>query len=206
MKVVIIKYNAGNVQSVQNSLTRMGVESIVSADSELIQSADRVIFPGVGQAWSAMDYLKENRLDAVIRELKQPVLGICLGMQLLCKRSDEGGVDGLGLVDAEVTRFPESLLSDERRSVPHMGWNDIKISADPLFRKIPDLTCFYFVHSYFVPIGKETISSSGYGINFSAAIRKNNFYGVQFHPEKSGEAGRQVLANFLDKNNDNNKI
>lgn len=191
MKVAIIDYGAGNIFSVQLALERLGVESFLSSSWEAISTADKVIFPGVGEASSAMHKLKETGLDAFIPTLKCPVLGICLGMQLLCGFSEEGDTQGLGVFDANVLRFSNEL------KVPHMGWNTIKDLKSPLFDGFQNSAFMYLVHSYYVPIVSETIALTEYGIPFSSALQKNNFFGVQFHPEKSGDAGAQVLENFI---------
>jgi glutamine amidotransferase len=191
MKIVIIDYGAGNVVSVLNALERLGVEAMVSYDAELIKAADKVIFPGVGQAEEAMKQLKEKGLVEVIVNLKQPVLGICLGMQLLCKSSEEGNVAGLGLFDVKVERFDNSL------KVPQMGWNNLETTEGNLLKGLDGDDFCYFVHSYYVPLNKNTTAIANYGIPFSAAIEKDNFYGCQFHPEKSGEVGEQILRNFI---------
>lgn len=192
MELAIIKYNAGNIQSVLFALERIGVQGVVTDDPERIRSADRVIFPGVGEASTAMQYLRERKLDLLIKEIKQPLLGICLGMQLLCSHSEENDVDCLGVFNTSVRRFPETALK-----VPQIGWNNIETLKGPLFRGIKEKEYFYFVHSYFAEANEETIAVSNYGQRFASALSKNNFYGVQFHPEKSANAGEQVLKNFL---------
>lgn len=188
----IIDYGAGNVGSVLFALERLGFEARLTSDKDEIRNADRVIFPGVGSAGNAMQKLKETGLDQVIPKLEQPVLGICLGMQLLCRFSQEGDTKCLGIFDADVLRFPDNLR------VPHIGWNSVEAFEASLFRNTPMPRDVYFVHSYFVPEIPETIMSASYGLRFSAAIRKNNFYGVQFHPEKSGSLGEILLKNFLE--------
>lgn len=190
--IAIIDYNAGNTRSVQYALSRLGADSVVSSDHAVIRSASRVIFPGVGHAAPAMEILQEQRLDQLIPELRQPVLGICLGMQLMCRFSEEGNTNGLGIFQETVSRFEISNLK-----VPHMGWNALKLSADLLFEQVPDSTQVYFVHSYFAACGPETIATANYGAVFSAALRMRNFWAVQFHPEKSGKAGEQIIRNFL---------
>lgn len=190
--IAILKYNAGNVQSVENAIQRLGYETVVTDDVEMLKSADKVIFPGVGEASSAMAYLVERGLDKVIRELKQPVLGICLGMQLLCSFSEEGNVEGIGVFDNEVKLFPPYDI------VPHMGWNDFILLEGSLFEGINESEDFYFVHSYYATLDKNTIAVNNYILPFSAALQKDNFYAVQFHPEKSGKAGEQLLKNFLE--------
>lgn len=189
--IAIVKYNAGNVRSVENALKRLGETAIVTNDPEKLKAADKVIFPGVGEASSAMKFLKENRLDSLIRELKQPFLGICLGMQLMCSQSEEGDTDCLGIFPEKVKRFRGS------EKVPHMGWNGIENLKGDLFRGIPNQSDVYFVHSYFVETGADTIATTLYGIKFAAAIQKNNFYAVQFHPEKSSAVGASIIKNFL---------
>lgn len=193
--VAIIKYNAGNIQSVLYALNRLGVNATVTDDHEEIRSADKVIFPGVGHATSAMESLKQNGLHTVIKTLQQPVLGICVGMQLLCKSSEEGNIDGLGIVDLKVKRFVSS--GDAGFKIPHMGWNTITDFSSPLFTNVPDEAYVYYVHSYFAEVGKYTIAKTNYIQPFSAVVQHNNFYGVQFHTEKSAAAGEQILKNFL---------
>jgi glutamine amidotransferase len=192
MKVVIIKYNAGNIHSVYLALKRLGIEAVVTDDLEEIKSADKVIFPGVGEASSAMSYLKEAGLDKLIPELKQPFLGICLGLQLLCNYSEENDTECLRIFDESVKRFPPE------DKVPHMGWNSIELTDDPLFIGIKQLSHVYFVHSYYAETGKETIAKTDYILPFSAALRKDNFFAVQFHPEKSSKVGEQILKNFIE--------
>jgi len=191
MKVAVIKYNAGNIRSVDYALQRLGIASHITDNREEILSADKVIFPGVGEASTAMNYLRAKRLDTLLKNLKQPVLGICLGMQLLCSHSEEGNTEGIGVFDAKVRKF----IGDEK--VPHMGWNNTTELSSPLFNNIPENTLFYFVHSYYATIGNNTIAHTNYINDFSASLYKNNFYGVQFHPEKSGTIGSKVLENFL---------
>lgn len=192
MKVAIVKYNAGNTASVANALQRLGVEPIISDDSETIRQADRVIFPGVGEASTAMNYLRERRLDAVISNLRQPVLGICLGMQLLCKSSEENDTSCLGIIPASVRKFPTG-----RVKVPHVGWNTFGEFSSALFQGIADSSFVYFVHAYFIETNEHTSATCDYAGLFSAGIEYRNFYAVQFHPEKSGETGARVLQNFL---------
>lgn len=192
MKIVIVKYNSGNVQSVRFALRRLGVEAIVTDNPLEITSADKIIFPGVGEASSAMQYLKEKRLDEVIVSLRQPVLGICLGMQLLCKRSEEGSVNCLGVFDADV-----KLFRSEQLKIPEMGWNTVHDLKGPLYKGIKENEYMYFVHSYYVPTNVHTISKTDYGVQFSSALQKDNFYAVQFHPEKSGLMGQQLIENFI---------
>ena len=190
MNVAIIDYGAGNIQSIRFALARLGVSATLSSDPETIQSASHVIFPGVGEASSAMAKLKSTKLDTLIPELTQPVLGICLGMQLMCNASEEGNTTALGIFDTEVVRFTTT------RNVPHMGWNEVKGSGI-LFDKIPNNSHFYLVHSYYAKPNEITVGSCDYDINFAAAMAKDNFYGTQFHPEKSGAMGAQLLQNFL---------
>lgn len=199
MNVAIIKYNAGNVQSVLYALQRLGVNATVTDDHERIMSADRVIFPGVGNAASAMEYLNERELDKLIISLKQPVLGICLGLQLLCKSSEEGNVKCLGIFDADVKKFDISLPveRDFHLKIPHMGWNNIYNLSSPLMKNVDENSFVYFVHSYYAELSLQTIAISDYINPFSAAMQKNNFYGVQFHTEKSADAGEMILSNFL---------
>ena len=191
MKVVIIKYNAGNVLSVSLALQRLGIKAEISDDADIIRQADKIIFPGVGEASSAMDYLKQKQLDALIPELTQPFLGICLGLQLLCQYSEENDTPCLGVFNETVCKFPPE------DKIPHMGWNNIHFSPTPIFQNITNEAYFYFVHSFFAPLGKQTIAQSEYILPFSAALQQDNFYAVQFHPEKSGAVGEQILRNFL---------
>ena len=197
MNTVIIKYNAGNVQSVLFALERIGITAVVSDDPELIQKADKVILPGVGEAGSAMKYLEAHGLDRTIRALRQPVLGICLGLQLLCKYSEEGDVNCLGLFDTDVRKFRSSFDEKDKLKVPHTGWNTITGLKSELFKGIPENSYMYFVHSYYAEMGINTISTTDYTLKFSSALKKNNFYAVQFHPEKSGEDGLKLLENFM---------
>ncbi len=189
--IAIIKYNAGNITSVQNALNRLGCESIITDNENEISNADKVIFPGVGEASTAMQYLQERKLDVLIKSLTQPVLGICLGQQLMCKYSEENNTECLGIFDATVKLFlPEEL-------VPHMGWNNLETSNSSLFEGITTADNFYFVHSYYATICENTIATCNYILPFSAAMQKNNFYATQFHPEKSADVGERVLRNFL---------
>ena len=190
--VAIIDYNVGNVKSLQFALERLGVKSILTNDYGLIKKSEKVIFPGQGAASTAMDKLKEVGLDKLIPNLKQPVLGICLGMQLLCENTEEGDVDGLGIIKCNVIKFSDKL------KVPQMGWNKVKKLRTRLFNKINEGDYMYLVHSYFVPTINETIGQSEYGLSYSVAVQKENFFGVQFHPEKSSSAGSQLLKNFLE--------
>ncbi|MGD9589393.1 MAG: imidazole glycerol phosphate synthase subunit HisH [Pyrinomonadaceae bacterium] len=192
MRTAIVRYNSGNVRSVKNAFDRLGVKTILTADPDLLRSADRVVFPGVGEASTAMQYLREHGLDKVIPDLKQPVLGICLGMQLLCQSSEENDTECLGLLPYKVRRFPEVELK-----VPHMGWNQIHDLNSRFFSGVAESDFMYFVHSYFVEICDETTARADHGVTFSAAISYRNFFAVQFHPEKSGPAGARILENFL---------
>lgn len=192
MRVAIVKYNAGNVRSVANALNRVGIEPLLTDDPEILYSADKVIFPGVGEASSAMNYLRERNLDKAIKSLRQPVLAICLGMQLLGASSEENETECLGILPYRVRRFsPDGL------KIPHVGWNDISKLDSPLFKSVAEGTRVYFVHSYFVEKSEHTIAEASYGPEFSAAVAVSNFYAVQFHPEKSGRVGKQILDNFL---------
>ena len=192
MKLVIINYGAGNIKSLQFAFKRLGVEAILSDDTETIKKADKVIFPGVGEASSAMKKLKETGLHKLIPTLKQPVLGICLGMQLMCNYTEEGQTEGLGIFDVDVLKFDSTLVK-----VPQIGWNTITNLKSELFQQVSEHSFMYLVHSYYAPISTETISTSEYQIQYSSALRKDNFYGVQFHPEKSSNDGEQLLKNFL---------
>lgn len=191
MKLVIIDYGAGNVQSVKYALNRLGIDAILSNDPQVIKSADKIIFPGVGAAKPAMEALKENGIDELIPTLSQPFLGICLGMQLMCAHSEEGDVQGLGIIDANVQKF------QGKEKVPHMGWNNLSKLKSALFEGFDAQDQLYFVHSYYVPVNEYTIAECNYINNFSAAIQKDNFYACQFHPEKSGDAGEQLLKKFI---------
>ena len=199
MKIAIIKYNAGNVQSVLYALQRLGVNAVVTDDLEEIKAADKVIFPGVGNASSAMDHLKKTNLDQLIISLKQPVLGICLGLQLLCNKSEEGETKCLGIFDVDVKKFENSFQSENSFSfkIPHMGWNTVTNLHSPLFSGVKENSFVYFVHSYYAELSPQTIAATDYIVPFSAAIQKDNFYGVQFHTEKSADAGIQIISNFL---------
>lgn len=192
MKIAIVKYNAGNIESVKNALNRLGAESVVSDDASILKSADKVIFPGVGEASSAMKYIRERHLDEVIKSLSQPVLGVCLGMQLLCDRSDENNTKCLGLLPHKVRRFEPNELK-----VPHMGWNQISNLKGELFDGLKENSYVYFVHGFYVESVSESTATCNYGENFSAAIQYKNYYAVQFHTEKSGAVGDQILENFL---------
>lgn len=193
MKIVIIDYGAGNIQSIKFALKRLGVEAILTDDETEIHNADKVIFPGVGEASSAMQKLNASGLEKVIPKLKQPVLGICLGMQLLCNSSKEGNTKGLGVFDVDVIKFPRNEVK-----VPQIGWNQISNLKTNLFKGISENEFMYFVHSFYAPLCEETIATTEYGIQYSSALQKDNFYGVQFHPEKSSTAGEQILKNFLE--------
>jgi glutamine amidotransferase len=192
MKIAVVKYNAGNVESVKNALNRLGVEAILTDDAETLQTADKVIFPGVGEASSAMNYLRERNLDETIKSLSQPVLGICLGMQLLCEFSEENDTRCLGILPYRVRRFDDANLK-----VPQIGWNNIFDLKSDLLKGITENSFVYFVHSFYVESGTETVAACDYGLNFSAAIRHENFYAVQFHAEKSGVVGARIFENFL---------
>jgi len=193
MEVVLIKYNAGNIQSVLYALERIGIAATVTDDHDAITAADKVVFPGVGEARSAMDSLKEKNLDSLIRRLKQPVLGICVGMQLLCQHSQERNTQGLGIFDVKVKRFPDGSVK-----IPQIGWNDIYNLHSSLFEGLPEHSYIYNVHSYYAELSKQTIATADYGLSYSAALHKDNFYGVQFHTEKSAQVGEQVLKNFIE--------
>ena len=194
MKIVIIKYNAGNIQSVLFALERIGIEAIVTDNHEEILAADKVIFPGVGEASSAMNSLKEANLDQLIKKLQQPVLGICVGMQLLCKYSEENDTPCLGVFEEPVQKF----VSVNGLKVPQIGWNTISDLKSPLMKGIPENSYCYFVHSYYVPLTAHAIATTDYIQPYAAAIHTNNFYGVQFHAEKSAKAGEQILKNFIE--------
>lgn len=191
MKIAIIDYGAGNVQSVLFALERLGFEGIVTNDWNTIKTADKVIFPGVGEASSAMKMLQESGLDVLIPTLKQPVLGICLGMQLMCKHSEEGNTNGLGIFDVNVVKFSQEV------KVPQMGWNTIYNLKSPLFAGIKENEFMYLVHSFYAPLSENTIATTNYELEYSTALQRDNFFGVQFHPEKSGIFGEQILKNFL---------
>lgn len=191
MKIAIINYGAGNIQSIKFAFARLGFNAVLTHDANVINAADRVIFPGVGEASSAMKKLKESGLEDTIRGLRQPVLGICLGMQLMCHSSEEGATTGLGIFDVDVVKFKKGL------KVPQIGWNEISNLKSGLFKGVPEEEYIYLVHSYYAPLCKETIAVSEYGLAYSAALQNKNFYGVQFHPEKSSKIGEQILRNFL---------
>ncbi|AXT59805.1 imidazole glycerol phosphate synthase subunit HisH [Aquimarina sp. AD10] len=192
MKIVIINYGAGNIQSIKFAIQRLGYEAILSNDPKEIESADKVIFPGVGEASSAMKKLKDSGLDALVPKLKQPVLGICLGMQLMCNHTEEGDTRGLGIFDVDVLRFDTTV------KVPQIGWNQITSLTSPLFKGINEKEYIYLVHSYYAPLTKDTVAKTDYGIAYSTAFHKDNFYGTQFHPEKSSVVGEKILKNFLE--------
>ena len=195
MKIAIIKYNAGNIYSVDYALKRLGITPVITDDAEIIRSADKVLFPGQGEAGTTMSYLRSKGLDALICELKQPVLGICIGMQLMCRYSEEGETDCLGIFDTEVKRFIPQRHEDK---VPHMGWNSLNDIKGELFKNLPENPYVYFVHSYYVPVTDSTAAVSNYIHPFCAAMQKNNFYATQFHPEKSGKIGETILRNFIE--------
>ena len=200
MNVTIVKYNAGNIYSVVNALRRMGIEPTLTDDAELLTKADKVLFPGQGHAREAMEYLRARRLDEVIRNLKQPVFGICVGQQLLCRHSEEGDTDCIGIFDAEVKRFQPERHEDK---VPCMGWNRIEVRSEecgvnPLMEGLGENPYVYFVHSYYVPVCAETIAVAEYILPYSASMHKDNFYACQFHPEKSGVVGERIHKNFLE--------
>lgn len=192
MKITIIDYGAGNIQSIKFAIDRLGYNATLSNDGEEIQKADKVIFPGVGEASSAMQKLKESGLDTIIPMLKQPVMGICLGMQLMCNFSEEGNTQGLGIFDVDVIRFNEGL------KVPQIQWNTINNLKSPLFKNIVEESFIYMVHSYYAPSTLQTIATTSYGVAYSAALAKDNFFGTQFHPEKSSSVGEKILKNFLE--------
>ncbi len=195
MKVAVVKYNAGNIRSVDYALRRIGVEPVITSDEAELRSADRVIFPGVGEAATTMAFLQKSGLDRVIKDLHQPVLGICLGMQLMCRYSEEGGVRCLGIFDVDVKRFVSERHEDK---VPHMGWNTLMNTNSALFKGFDKEEYVYFVHSYYVPVNEHTAAETRYILPFSAALHKDNFYATQFHPEKSGSVGERILKNFLE--------
>ncbi|MFX0557051.1 imidazole glycerol phosphate synthase subunit HisH [Maribacter sp. CXY002] len=191
MKIVIINYGAGNIQSIKFAIQRLGYEAVLSDNPEEIKKADKVIFPGVGEASSAMKKLRNSGLDQLIPNLKQPVLGICLGMQLMCNSSEEGNTKGLGIFDVDVVKFSNKV------KVPQIGWNQISNLKTDLFQGIAEKEYVYLVHSFYAPLCQETIAESDYGLSYSAALGKDNFYGTQFHPEKSSDVGEKILENFL---------
>mgnify|MGYP000408918183 CR=1 FL=1 len=191
MKIVIINYGAGNIQSIMFAIERLGFKAILSNNPDEIKAADKVIFPGVGEASSAMKMLLESGLETLIPTLKQPVLGICLGMQLMCNKSEEGNTKGLGIFDVDVVKFTSKV------KVPQMGWNTIYNLKSDLFKEISENEYMYLVHSFYAPLCAETIATTNYELEYSSALENNNFYGTQFHPEKSGDIGEQILGNFL---------
>ena len=191
MKLVIIDYGAGNIKSIQFAFKRLGIDAVLTNDVEQIKNADKVIFPGVGEASSAMKMLRESGLDKVIPTLKQPVLGICLGMQLMCNTTEEGNTDGLGIFNVDIKRFTNDV------KVPQMGWNSIFNLQSDLFKDVNENEYMYLVHSYYAENCEEAIATTNYGIDYATALQKDNFYGTQFHPEKSGVVGEQILKNFL---------
>lgn len=195
MKIAVIKYNAGNICSVEHALKRLGADAVVTADKETLLAADKIIFPGVGEAETTMRHLRANGLDELIKNLKQPVLGICLGMQLMCCHSEEGDADCLGIFPVDVKRFVPARHTDK---VPHMGWNTISQACSPLFDGFDREEYVYFVHSYYVPLNEFTAAQTHYILPYSSALHKDNFYATQFHPEKSGAVGERILKNFLD--------
>lgn len=194
MNVAIVKYNAGNVISVENALRRLGISPAITDDKASLLAADKVIFPGVGEASTTMAYLRQHRLDELIVDLKQPVLGICIGMQLMCRYSEEGNVDCLGIFDTSVKRFQATNANDK---IPQMGWNTIYEMQTPLFEGVSPEEYVYYVHSYYAEICEHTIARTDYMLPYSAALHRDNFYAVQFHPEKSSAVGAKILNNFL---------
>lgn len=198
MNLSIIDYKSGNVRSVLFALERIGISAVVSNDPEVIRSSDKIIFPGVGEAGSAMRYLRGRRLDEVILSLKQPVLGICLGMQLLCRHSEEGDTTCLGIFDTSVKSFSSSAnVKNQGLKVPHIGWNTIYGLETDLYRSVSEQAPVYFVHSYYAGYCDHTIAKAHYGIEYSASLKRDNFYATQFHPEKSGDVGQSILENFI---------
>ena len=196
MKLVIIKYNAGNIQSVLYALERIGAEAVVTDDPEQILAADKVIFPGVGEASTAMGYLRDRGLDVLIRGLRQPVLGICLGMQLMCSYSEENDTECLGIFGEKVRKF-EAGKGNDKFKVPQIGWNTIYGLKTPLFEGVAENSYCYFVHGYYAALGEHTVATTDYTLPYSSGLHQDNFYGVQFHPEKSAQAGERILKNFI---------
>jgi glutamine amidotransferase len=197
MKIVIIKYNAGNIRSVDFALQRLGIAAKITADHDEIRNADRVIFPGVGEASTTMSYLKYHKLDTLICDLRQPVLGVCLGLQLMCQHSEEYNTDCLGIFPEKVKKFVLSQGDTTSFKIPHMGWNSVSGLKTALFDNISEEDYFYFVHSYYATIGSDTAATCNYLVPFSAALQRDNFYATQFHPEKSGKTGARILENFI---------
>ena len=195
MEVAIVKYNAGNICSVINALKRLGIEPILTDEPDVLRRADRVLFPGQGEAGSTMTYLREHHLDRLIKDLKQPVLGICIGQQLMCRHSEESDIDCLGIFDVDVVKFRPHKHEDK---VPHMGWNTLNNLKGDLFKGLQENDFVYFVHSFYVPVNQHTVATTDYIIPFSAALQRDNFYATQFHPEKSGSIGEKIIKNFLD--------
>lgn len=195
MEVAIVKYNAGNICSVINALKRLGIEPILTDEPDVLRRADRVLFPGQGEAGSTMTYLREHHLDRLIKDLKQPVLGICIGQQLMCRHSEESDTDCLGIFDVDVVKFRPHKHEDK---VPHMGWNTLNNLKGDLFKGLQENDFVYFVHSFYVPVNQHTVATTEYILPFSAALQRDNFYATQFHPEKSGSIGEKIIKNFLD--------
>ena len=195
MKVAVVKYNAGNIYSVIHALQRLGVTPVLTDNPEELQKADKVLFPGQGEASNAMRYLREHNLDNVIRDLKNPILGICIGQQLMCRHSEEGNTDCLGIFDVDVLKFQPKKHEDK---VPHMGWNQLENPTSELFKGFTEGEFVYFVHSFYVPVCENTIATTNYILPYSAALHKGNFYATQFHPEKSGSVGERIIKNFLE--------
>ena len=197
MKIAIIKYNAGNIRSVDFALQRLGISAMITADPDEIRSADRVIFPGVGEASTTMSYLRLHKLDTLICDLRQPVLGVCLGLQLMCAHSEEGDTECLGIFPEMVRKFVPQPDDSTSFKVPHMGWNSVSGLKTSLFNHISEEEYFYFVHSYYATTGADTVATCDYLVPFSAALQRDNFYATQFHPEKSGKTGAKILENFI---------
>lgn len=197
MNIVIIKYNAGNIESVNNALNRLGVSAEITANAKKIKNADKVIFPGVGEASTTMKYLRKHKLDELIISLKQPVLGICLGLQLMCSHSEENDTECLGIFDEKVKRFVPNKGKEFITKVPHMGWNSITNLKSKIFSAETENQHVYFVHSFYAGLGEHTVATCNYILPFSAALQKDNFYATQFHPEKSGSVGAKILENFI---------